>query len=76
MEPMIEAKIEEIAHRVALEVVEKQTIVIAEAAAKRAIQLVAADVGMTLLKKISTVIGLAALAAAGWLMSKGLWPAP
>lgn len=74
MEQLTEDRVAEIARKVAQEVVAQNMSLIAETSAARGIEIVAAQVGMTLIKKIVVAIGLAALVFAGWAATKGLWP--
>ncbi len=74
MDHLTEEKVEVIARRVAEEVLQNVMPTIAEASAKRGIEMLAAEVGMSLIKKIAVTLGLAALAAAVWLFSKGVTP--
>lgn len=71
MNELTEARIKEIAREAAKEVVSQHEMVIAEASAKRAIEMLTAEVGMSFIKKIAAVLGLVAIAAAAWLFSKG-----
>ncbi len=72
MDQLTEDRIKEIAREVAAEVVAAQMPVIAETSAKRAIEMVTSEVGMSLIKKIAAVLGLLAIAGAAWLFTKGV----
>lgn len=74
MDQLTEEKVESIARRVAEEVIQNVMPTIAEASAKRGIELLAAEVGMSMIKKIAVILGLGALGVAVWLFSKGITP--
>jgi len=71
MSQLTEDRIKQIAREAAAEVVAAQMPVIAESSAKRAIEMLTAEVGMSMLKKIAAVLGILAIAGAAWLFSKG-----
>jgi hypothetical protein len=73
MNDMTDAHIEALARKIATEVVAEQMPVLAEVSAKRAIEMVTAEVGMSILKKVGYILGLGVVALAGWLFSKGFW---
>lgn len=73
MDQATEQHIEAIVRRVVKEVLSEQNL--AQQAAKRAIEIVTAEVGTTVLKKLAYLVGAVVLGLAGWLFSKGLWAA-
>jgi len=69
-----EADIEEIVERIARRVVAEQMPTVAETAAKRAIQIMAAEVGTSVVKKLGWALGLGILGLLGWLGLHGMLP--
>jgi len=74
MDKQTEEHVEAICRRVVKEILAEQSF--AEQAAKRAIEIVTAEVGTTVLKKLAYLVGMVVLGLAGWLFSKGLWASP
>lgn len=72
MDQLTEERVEAIARKAAQEVVSEMLPVMAEASAKRGIEMLAAEVGMSMIKKIAVLLGIGALAVAAWLFSKGV----
>lgn len=70
---MNELEIETIARRAVKEVLESETPVIAEAAAKRAIEILAAQVGTSVVKKLLWAIGVGILGLLAYLGTKGVF---
>lgn len=71
MDEATEKHIEVICRRVVKEILAEHSF--AEQAAKRAIEIVTAEVGTTVLKKLAYLVGMVVLGLAGWLFSKGIW---
>jgi hypothetical protein len=69
---MTEDRVKEIAEAIAKRVMDEHLTTVAEASAKRAIQIVAADIGMSVMRKIGWAIGIAILGLLGWLGVHGM----
>jgi hypothetical protein len=65
-------EIEEIARRAVKEALESEIPRVSEAAAKRAIEIMAAEVGTSVVKKLVVLLGLGILGLIGFLASKGI----
>lgn len=73
---MNELEIEAIAKRAVKEALESEIPRVSEAAAKRAIEIMAAEVGTSVVKKLAVLLGLGILGLIGWLASKGVMTTP
>lgn len=69
-----EADIEVIARRAVKEALESEIPRIAEVTAKRAIEIMAAEVGTSVIKKLLWAIGVGVLGLLAWLGMKGALP--
>lgn len=69
-----EAEIEVIVRRVLKEALESELPRIAELGAKRAIEIMAAEVGTSVIKKLLWAIGIGVLGLLGWLGIHGALP--
>ncbi len=67
MNGITEQRVEEISQRVARAVMDEYRLVVAEASAKRAIEIMAAEVGTSVVRKLGWFLGLGILGLLGWL---------